>query len=140
MLLQPTFNDNGMNMEYELKHGQALVITGPQGCGKSILAREIAAAHGTFEEVDAIRMGEHLGLSTAMEGEPKTLIVDGIPKMSKAEIKALITSQTILVNRKFKMSKEVSTQNFIFCSGDANPIPLEADDRRVRAVHLGTPA
>jgi energy-coupling factor transporter ATP-binding protein EcfA2 len=136
----PTFNDKEMKMEYELKHGQALIITGPQGCGKSTLARRIAEAHGSFSEIDAARLKENVGLSEAMEGEPKTLIVEGIPNMSATEIKALITSKTVRVNRKHQMPKVVETPNFIFCSGDSDHLPLVAADRRFRVVELGTPA
>ncbi len=126
-------------MKYELKRGQALIITGPQSCGKSTLAREIAKAHGAFAEIDAERLQENFGLSEVMESDPKTLIVEGIPNMSVAEIEALISSKSISVNRKYRMSKVVETPNFIFCSGDPNPIPLVDGSRRFLVISLGAP-
>lgn len=127
-------------MKHQLKHGQALVITGPQGSGKTSLAREIAAAHGAFAEIDATRLNTDLGLAEAMQSAPKTLIVNGIPKMSAAAIKELIASKTVRVNRKFQTPKEVATPNFIFCSGHADPMPIGEGDRRFHVIHVGSPA
>jgi ABC-type phosphonate transport system ATPase subunit len=59
-------------MEYELKHGQALVITGPHGCGKTTLARKIAARHGTFAEIEAHELSTRFGLGRALAEEPNT--------------------------------------------------------------------
>lgn len=135
----PTFNNKEMNMEYELKHGQAMVITGPQGCGKSTLARKIAAQHGTFAEIDAHELGTRFGLGYALDSEPDTLVVEGFPSTEEtlAEIKAALTSSTVICHRKYKEPKAVKTPNFIFCSGDENALHLDAQDRRFFVVRLG---
>ncbi|MFI0413122.1 MAG: hypothetical protein ACH255_03190 [Candidatus Thiodiazotropha sp.] len=51
-LKNQTINDHLFNpapTPLELKHGQALVIIGPQGSGKTTRAIEIAEKHGTYE-------------------------------------------------------------------------------------------
>lgn len=128
-------------MEHELKHGQALIIIGPQGCGKTALARKIAEKHGRYVETDACQLETHRGLNALMASEPSTVICNGLPASEdmKARLKALITGDTVKVDRKHGASKMVKAPNFIFCTGDADHLPLVAADRRFRVVQLGTP-
>lgn len=128
-------------MEHELKHGQALVITGPQGCGKTALARKIAEMNGRFIEANAYELETHRALNALLASEPNTVIYEGFPASedAQARLKALMASDTMSVRPKFGAPKTVKTPNFIFCSGYADWLPLH-DNRRFFVINLGTPA
>jgi gluconate kinase len=117
----PTFDREKMNMEYELKQGQALVITGPQGCGKSTLARKIAEERGAFIEVDASQLETPQGLNDLLTSEPAALIVNGWPGDDDMQdwLKAVIASNAIKVDRLYSAPKMVKTPAFIFCVNTA---------------------
>ncbi len=127
-------------MEYQLTRGCALVLAGPQGCGKTTLARKIAEAHGTYREINATDLETPFHLGNALVDEPRTLIVEGIPTHPEtmARVKAMLTSSSGLhVLEEKGIRRMVKAPNFIFCTGDANPLKLGPDDRRFRVVRLG---
>ena len=128
-------------MEYELKHGQALVIAGPQGCGKSTLARKIAKQHGErFIEAVAHQLETPQGLNDLMVSEPGTIICDGLPKSKDAQavLKAMIAGKRVKVERKHDAPKMVNAPNFIFCIGGADLLPPGVSGRRFRVINIGS--
>lgn len=130
-----------MEHKIRIQPGKALVIVGPQGCGKSILARLVAEQYGSFVETDARELETHRGLDVLLAREPNTVICEGVPASEEAQIKlkALITSDEVKVVRKHGSPKMVSTPNFIFYTDEANPLPPTAEARRFYVVQLGVP-
>jgi broad-specificity NMP kinase len=127
-------------MKHQLKHGVALVISGPPGCGKSNLAREIAKAHGSFEEVSLRDLDSDFRIGVIYAREPKTVIVDGFPRDADARkaLRHIVSSEYVVVNQKMKRSFEVKNPNYIFCSGDADPFNLIGhEERRFMVIRLG---
>lgn len=124
--------------EYKLKHGQAMVITGPQGWGKTTLARKIAAQHGTFAEIGVHELETYFGLGNALASEPDTLVVEGFPTNAEtiAKIKSALACSTVICHWKHQEPKAMKTPNFIFCSIDENPLHLDAQDRRFVIIKL----
>lgn len=126
-------------MEYKLKRGQALVITGPQGREKNLLARQIAAHHGTFTEIDAHEIETPFGIGRALTTNPETLIVDGFPEKKETidKIKAWITGGVIVCQRKYQESLPIDSPNIIFLSGDADSLQLTEQDKQFAVISLG---
>jgi len=126
-------------MEYQLGRGCALVLTGPQGCGKTTLARKIAGAHGSYREIDVMELDSPFRFGSTLYGEPDTLIVEGAitGEETMLRVKGMLTSDTVIAERKGKEPIEVKSPNFIFCTSDVNPMKIGPDDRRFHVVRLG---
>lgn len=82
----------------QLQRGRALIITGPQACGKSRLARELAITqHKTFHEIDAELLDRANGLNQVMNARVSVVIVEGLPRTAtgKANTKHLLTNDQV---------------------------------------------
>ena len=129
-------------MNIKLEKGKALVITGPEGSGKSTKAREIAAAHGTYAECAfgdvADRHGGRFGLSRVMDGKPATVIVEGFEPGEADDLKPLIALPEMWIEKRGENPVRVPTPNFIFCTGSKEPLNLGARDRRFMVIEVRT--
>ena len=118
-----------------LAPGVALVLCGPQGCGKNTVARTIAAAHGRYTEASDLEvLGE---LPAVLRNEPRTVVVDcegQITRQELARLAVLVSSPTTRIRAPFQAAeREVPTPHFIFCTGDAQPFQ---GNRRFHIVRL----
>jgi len=126
-------------MALKIKPGMALVLAGPQGSGRTSAAIEAAKPMGTYKVCDFARLCTPFGLSDAMREKPRTLIVDNVPASVGGHmdrLKGLITSKTMMVDRKMQEPEQVKTPNFIFITGAANPLSLDGNDRRFMVVNM----
>lgn len=102
-----------------LVRGQALVIAGPPGCGKTALAIAIAKAHGTYAEVPARDLESPFGLGRWLGQQLDVLIIEGAPPQGQAlhDVKAAITNPQVECHLKGVPTRLVQSPNFIFCTG-----------------------
>jgi energy-coupling factor transporter ATP-binding protein EcfA2 len=121
-----------------LTKGQALVLVGPQGSGKTTIARAIAAQYGPYVEVSALSINTHSGLSAALQTEPNTIIIEGWPTPETAleEIKKMLGSEKTMCNPKFKEPRLVKSPLVIICSQVEGSLFIEQNDRRFWAVNV----
>lgn len=127
----------------QIPNGQALLICGPQGCGKTLLARAIAQQYGPFQQtdVDVIRSPE--AIERAMREGIKTLIVEECDAeylrcQLPAHLKAAITDERIPVKLDGKTLTMERPPRFIFCSGYVDAIRLDSRDRRFFVVDMAS--
>ena len=122
----------------KLTKGVALVLTGKEGCGKSSVARRIAAENGSYIEVGMAKL-KGFGLGKVLNQLPKTVIVESFTQPTKDEldkIKAWIANDSIAIDLKGQPQKTVPLPNFIFCSGLVDPFNVGVHDRRFQVFHL----
>lgn len=82
----------------QLQRGRALIIAGPQGCGKSRLAHQIALQHTAVPQPMQMTWLEgRYGVTNALNADAQVLIIEGLPNtaMSMANIKQLLTAKSI---------------------------------------------
>jgi len=125
-----------MTTNYTPQPGRALVINGPQGSGKSQMARKIARHRGAFRHLEFGSNFKH-ELNEALLDQPRTLIVDGNPSQAElANIKCMVTSQRLNLRPPFASEKaSVPAPFIIICtSGQLNWLPPES--RRFDVIEL----
>lgn len=127
-------------MDAKIERGLALVLVGPQGCGKSLLARKLAADAGSFVEIDVDDLESPF--TDYLADEPATCIVDGFPRThhTRERLKAMISSPTAPLDRKGMPRQFRKAPNFIFCTSDADALRLHPNERLFRVVRMGDAA
>lgn len=125
----------------KLTPGIALIIAGPQGSGKTLKARKIAADHGTFAETHAAILGDQFRLGALLTPQPASVLVDETPAalFASTAVKSMVSSLTTDVRRRGTAMTKVPTPNFIFCTSDVDAVRAMPADRRFHVVYLGQP-
>lgn len=128
-----------MNLDdFTFTKGQALVLVGPQGCGKTEKARQIAGRHGTFAEFCAAQLEENRQFLDLLDRELDTVVVDGIPTRpaTQAKIKELLNTEAVAIRRPYSAPRMVKAPNFIFCTNGGDPLPGVDGNRRFFVVRM----
>jgi predicted P-loop ATPase len=127
-----------MNHEnYQFKPFTGLVISGPQGSGKTTLAQTIASQYGEFRQIET-GPGCYFDreVHKALYSEAKTLIINGIPSQDElAVIKSMVTSRTMAVRRPYTETPiSRPSPKIILCTEHADWLPDES--RRFEVIQL----
>jgi len=122
-----------------LRLGQALVIAGPQGSGKTRLADAIANVRGSYAQIDfRLQAKNAKAINDVLAAEPKTVIVDGVELdwLKTPQAKALFTQPWAIVKTPHQHSRTVDTPCFIFVlTGEVVFLPRHELDYRFNVVN-----
>lgn len=119
---------------------KAIIIQGPQGSGKTKLAKLMANMAGlpyaviTASEINT----KPFALAEVLVSEPKTIIVEEFvtDDAGLSLAKSLVSSKEMEIPVKNHGIRIVKTPNFIFCSGNKNPLNTGVSDRRFEVINL----
>lgn len=105
-------------MKVELRRGQALVLAGPEGCGKTTAAREIAAPHGKPVEVFLNDLDNPFRLGAMLRLKAPVAIVEGAPvsRAGSMTLFAIIGRPTFAAAGRGVEDEVMPTPHLIFCA------------------------
>lgn len=120
--------------------GRALIIAGPQGSGKTSLARDIVQAAGLarseYRGVPAKSISNRFGLADALSSNPKVVIVDDVvPDEAFFELAKVLASEDLIeVSPKGKDAYMAKNPIWIFTTH--LPVELPEGTRRFTVITL----
>lgn len=102
----------------ELHRGSALVLAGPEGCGNTTIAREIAAPHGKPVEVFLNDLDNPFRLGAMLRLKAPVAIVDGAPvsRAGSMTLFALIGRPTFVAAEHGVEGEVMPTPHLVFCA------------------------
>lgn len=125
-------------MNFSIIPGIATIITGPEGSGKTRLARKAAGTFGSFIETTMREISHSpFSISDKLSSLPNTVIVeefDGSKDLEAA--KMLAFSKSMIIHERMKPSRSAGTPNFIFISQLPMPLRHGLDERRFMIIEL----
>jgi len=126
----------------QLQRGRALIITGPQGCGKSRLAHEVALQHTAVPQpMEMTWLEGRYGVTNALNADAQVLIIEGLPHtpMAMANIKQLLTAKSIRHRPPGALQpSEVQPPLLVFTTNDpALARQMAVDGRRFDLFDMG---
>ena len=126
-------------LEMLKQQGKALVLQGSEGCGKTLLAKQLAKDNGIYSMANISEVtSKQSKFQHWLNDLPKTVIIDGIPKFKDfIAIKSLISEDKIGHERKGEEVKIIDMPIFIFCTSDPEPLNFGANDRRFYIIKMG---
>ena len=117
------------------KQGKSLVISGPEGSGKTLLAKQLAGDNHSVTTVRDIMSSAFQGwLSDSID---VVIVEESTAKRSRAEMyemDKLIRSETIRCNRKYKKLEVVKTPFFIFTSINKHTLNIDSFEQRFAVI------
>jgi adenylate kinase family enzyme len=130
-----------MNMFFNGK--EALIIVGPEGSGKSILAGILAHSDGDHLNIDSHEFFNNPFALGSLRDNTQTVIVENVIYKDiivdgdiRDFIKQLISQNHMEVNQRNKHPRIITSPNFIFTTCDHTCLYLPTDCRRFRTIEI----
>lgn len=96
------------------------IIFGPQGSGKSLRARQLAASFGAFREFQPEELSDNFAIGVALRNGAKTLIIDGVPLVPtmKRAVLPIMNHRSVEAHAPYVEPALVPSPRLIFCVSD----------------------
>jgi SpoVK/Ycf46/Vps4 family AAA+-type ATPase len=127
-------------MKHLFKDHAAIIITGPQGCGKSILARTIAYSCGSNITVMQSTLLHRQFMFHDLHEDVNTVIVEDVTDelINSDMLQSLICNREIEVDRPNQKALTMPMPNFILIKKSGEAISMHKHDRRFLIIDMAS--